>query len=64
MAVNINTAVHYDEPCWVWQKATKEPRQKATTDSGQQVASIFVSAQREGRSFSDWKWDLHIISRR
>jgi len=45
MAVNITTAVHCDEVCWVWQKATKEP--------WQQVASIFVSAQREGRSFSE-----------
>jgi dihydroneopterin aldolase len=44
MAVNINTAVHYDEACWVWQKSIKEPRQKATKDLWQQVASIFVSA--------------------
>lgn len=47
MAVKISTAVHYDEACWVWQKATK--------DAWQQVASIFVSVQREGRSFSNWK---------
>jgi hypothetical protein len=45
MAVNISTAVHYVEAYWVWQKATKDP--------WQQVASIFVSVQREDRSFSE-----------
>jgi uncharacterized membrane protein len=45
MAVNMSIAVHYDEAFWVWQKATKDPSQP--------VASIFVSVQREGRSFSE-----------